>query len=88
MKASARRYYKIMLWTVALIPVLLLVLLTLILKSSADSPISLVGFGFTVGAALWPFVSKKFFHGLILRKTLSRLRDNIRNYEPRPKLDT
>ncbi|MNF84674.1 hypothetical protein D3C84_670460 [compost metagenome] len=88
MKNSARRHYKIMLWAVALIPVLLLVLLTLILKSSADSAISLVGFGFTVGAALWPFVSKKFFHGFILRKASSRLRDNIRNYEPRPKLDT
>ncbi|VVQ01073.1 hypothetical protein PS910_03811 [Pseudomonas fluorescens] len=87
MKISARRYYNTMLLAIALTPVVLLASLTFYLKSDADSTLSLVGFGFTVGAALWPFVSTSFVHGFILRKASSRLRENIRNYEPRPRLD-
>lgn len=86
MKVSARRYYKVVLFTVSLIPILLLALLAYTLKEDADTKIGLVGFVFTVGAALWIFVSKKYFHGVILRMVSSKLRCDIRKYEPRPKI--
>lgn len=86
LSAKARRNYKLILWVTALTPIIVLALLTLTLRSAADSTLSLVGFGFTVGAALWPFVSKKLVHNIILRKVSMKLRDDIRKLESRPKL--
>lgn len=87
MKTTARKHYKLMLWAIAATPVITLSLVTYSLRSNGDSTLTLIGFGFTVGAALWPFVSKKYIHNFILKTVSSSLRHKIRNYEPRPKLE-
>lgn len=88
MKARARQYYKILLWAIVSVPVLFLALLTYFFQSSGDSTLTVVGFGFTVGAALWPFVSKKSVHKFILRRVSSKLKRDILSYESRPRLSS
>jgi len=86
LRKGARKLYFGFALLAAFLPVAALIFLALFLSTN-DTLLSQVGFVITAAAFLWPFVSLRFAHRLIMRPVNTWFKKQLRSYTPRPKLE-